>query len=244
VYAKGRAISRDEQRRILGDALALARAAAPSGVAVFDLDSTLLDNRPRQALILREFGLERAQPALAACAAEHWTSWSIADAMRAAGCDERDVAALADDAKAWWRARFFTSDYCAHDDPMPGAADFLAAVRAAGIRIAYVTGRHTEMRDGSIASFRRAGFPLPDDDSVHLLLKPTFEMPDDDWKRQAYARLDQIGPVALAFDNEPSHINGYAERFTAALAVHLATDDSGRDIPVRPGIPSIADFVR
>ena len=45
----------------------LARVRAlPGAVVVFDLDSTLLDNRPRQARILREFGAARGIPALAA----------------------------------------------------------------------------------------------------------------------------------------------------------------------------------
>ena len=35
-----------------------ARAEGARGVVVFDLDSTLLDNRPRQARILREFGAQ------------------------------------------------------------------------------------------------------------------------------------------------------------------------------------------
>jgi len=48
--------------------------------------------------------------------------------------------------------------------------------------------------------------------------------------------------LLAAFDNEPAHINGYRESFPEAIAVHLATDHSPRDIPIVPGIPSIADF--
>ena len=47
----GRAI-REEQRRILEDALASLRP--PHATAVFDLDSTLLNNKPRQSRIVRE----------------------------------------------------------------------------------------------------------------------------------------------------------------------------------------------
>ena len=45
----------------------LARVRAmPGAVVVFDLDSTLLDNKPRQARILREFGTAHGIAALAA----------------------------------------------------------------------------------------------------------------------------------------------------------------------------------
>ncbi len=38
-----------EWQRVLTDILAAAKAAGPGGVIAFDIDSTLLDNRPRQA---------------------------------------------------------------------------------------------------------------------------------------------------------------------------------------------------
>ena len=45
-------------------------------------------------------------------------------------------------------------------------------------------------------------------------------------------------------DNEPAHVNGYAARYLAAVCVRLATDDSGRPIPVAPGIAQVANFAR
>jgi predicted secreted acid phosphatase len=242
VYANGQGIDRAAQRRVLDQALA--RAAA-GGVAVFDLDSTLLDNRPRQARILREYGASVGVAALTACTADHWSSWDIAQAMRACGCDERTIAAHAGPAKKFWWERFFTSEYCKDDRAIAGAPEFVRAVAVAGAQVAYVTGRHVQMEEGTRSCLGRIGFPLPPGEGkVHLLLKPTFDLHDDAWKEEAYARLDRIGQVALAFDNEPTHINGYAARFPGALCVHLATDDSGRPVPLAPGVPSIASFAR
>jgi hypothetical protein len=71
-----------------------------------------------------------------------------------------------------------------------------------------------------------------------------FELSDDDWKTEAYARLKELGGVVAVFDNEPTHVNGYRAAFPEATIVHLATDDSGRNVPLAEGIISIRDFRR
>ncbi len=226
---------------VLARTLERARASAGTGVVVFDLDSTLLDNRPRQAVILREFGELRGLAALAAARPEHWDSWDIKRAMRNAGLPETEIARIAEDAKSFWRERFFTSRYCRLDDAIRGAARFVNAVADSGAQVVYCTGRHEEMRAGSVESFQRLGFPLPSA-RVHLLMKPTAEQNDDDWKAEAYARLRALGGVLAAFDNEPTHINGYRQAFPDSLAVHIATDDSGRDVILADGVVSIPHF--
>jgi hypothetical protein len=217
--------------------------AVPGSVVVFDLDSTLLDNRPRQARILREFGAAHGVPELAAARPEHWIDWSLTRAMLAAGLAATEVERLAEDAKLFWRERFFTSEYCRDDDAIPGAREYLAAVIAAGGQIAFCTGRHEAMRAGTVESFGRLGFPVPDSARVHLLMKPVFELGDDDWKTEAYIHLRALGPVVAAFDNEPTHVNGYRAGFPDAIAVHLDTDHSGRAVVLSDGIVSIKDFV-
>ncbi len=222
----------------------LARVRAVSdAVVVFDLDSTLLDNKPRQARILREFGAARGIRALAAARPEHWADWSITHAMANAGLSTDEVARWADAAKQFWRERFFTSEYCRDDEPIAGAHDYLAAVVDAGAFIAYCTGRHEPMRAGTVDNFVRLGYPVPGP-RVQLLMKPVFELSDDDWKLEAYARLRELGGVVAVFDNEPTHVNGYRAGFPDATVVHLATDDSGRPVPIADGVVSIKDFRR
>ncbi len=225
-------------RRVL-DAVRVTRDA----VAVFDLDSTLFDNRPRQARILREYGAARGVPALAAVSAEHFTTgWDLGHAMRAAGLAAAQVEAIAEDVKAFWRERFFTSAYCVADVPIPGAAAFVRAVAEAGGLVAYCTGRHEPMREGSAESLRAGGFPVPGVPRVELIMKATLEETDDAFKRVAHARLRALGTVVAAFDNEPTHINDYHRVFPEALSVHLDTDHSGRPVKVEDGIPAVPDF--
>ena len=244
-YALAAGVSRGEQARLLAEVRARAQASGRSGAIVFDLDSTLFDNRPRQARILREFGAAHAVPALAAASPEHWTSWSVTRAMTAAGLPLEEAKRLAPSARTFWRERFFTSAYCVDDVLITGARAYLGRLIESGARIVYLTGRWTEMERGTIACLAAEGAPVPDGDRVHLYMKPTLEESDDEWKRRATRLVDDSlagGRVLAAFDNEPAHLNIHHAAWPEALTIRLATDHSGREIPVADGIPSIADF--
>lgn len=216
----------------------------PRALAVFDLDSTLLDNRPRQARILRDYAEEAGVEALRGARPEHWQGWELAVALRNAGLGEAEVEAHLAPARRFWRERFFTSGYCRHDVPIAGAPEYVFALAAAGARVAYVTGRPSAMREGTLASLSRHGFPVPDGERVRLLVKEDPEMGDDDWKALAARRGEPLGSVVAAFDNEPAHVNLYARAWPTALCVHLETDHSGRPIEVLERVPSIRDFRR
>ena len=220
-----------------------AKALGPRAVLAFDLDSTLFDNRPRQARIVREFGQAHALAPLAACAVHHWDSgWDLRAALRNCGLAEPEVARHYDAVKRFWQERFFTSDYCVDDEPIDGASAFTHAVVGTGAQLAYVTGRHEAMREGTVAAMRRARMALPGG-RVHLLMKPTLAEDDDAFKREAHAQLGTLGQVVAAFDNEPTHVNDYRRKFPEATVVHLATDHSGRDVSLLDGIVSVPHFV-
>jgi hypothetical protein len=220
----------------------LVRAGRPRALVAFDLDSTLLDNRPRQAVILAEYGRQHGLAELAAARPEHVQGWDLQVAMRATGLDGERVAAHYPRLKEFWKHRFFTSQYCRLDGPIDGAAAFVARVVGAGAQVAYVTGRHEAMRTGTVESFVRLGFPAPAR-AVALVMKPTLEQTDDGWKLVAHGQIAELGEVVAAFDNEPAHANGYRARFPDALVVHLATDHSGRDVALAPGIASVPHFL-
>jgi hypothetical protein len=232
----------DDQISLLAAALDRARAAAPAGVVVFDLDSTLLDNRPRQARILQDFGLSAGIPELLDARPEHWHGWSLAAAMQQTGLPAALVAAHLDAARRFWLEWFFTSAYCRLDAPVPGAPAFVRGVAEAGAQIAYVTGRPRGMEAGTREAFRNHGFPLPDGRAVHLFLKPDRAIADEDWKAEAVGAVEKLGPVVAAFDNEPAHVNLYRRAWPGALVVHLETDHSDRPVEVAEGIPSVRDL--
>ncbi|HLU68198.1 MAG TPA: HAD family hydrolase [Kofleriaceae bacterium] len=231
-----------EAARLLRRVLDRAGELGDRAVVAFDLDSTLLDNRPRQAQILREYGAERGLAALSRHEADHWRGWDARIAMANSGMSVDQIEEHIAPFRAYWKDRFFTSEYCVLDREIPGATAYVREVLARGARVFYVTGRHEEMRRGTVSCFERLGLACPDGAAVELLMKPTLDEHDDAYKLRTYDALRERGVVAAAFDNEPTHINGYREAFPDAIAVHLATDHSMRDIPVAPGIPSIRDF--
>lgn len=237
----GARAQKDDQTRILRAALAAIRPDRPA--AAFDIDSTILVNKVRQARIVREYGRLRDNARLAACPADAVKTWDLRDTMRLCGLTEPEIAAIVPDIRDFWRERFFTSEYCKDDTPVAGAKEYLHAVLAAGGEVLYITGRHEQMGTGTIESFRRAGFPLPDGKSVQLWLKPLLADDDDRWKEICHARLGDLRGLACAFDNEPTHVNAYKRTFPEAVVVHLDTDHSRRPVEVHADIPSIHDFV-
>ena len=240
----------DFQHRILPDwhqvlerILDQASTLREKAVLAFDLDSTLFDNRPRQARIVREYGKARGIKALEQCTSEHWTSgWDMKAAMRNCGMPAAEVEAKYPDAKKFWQERFFTSEYCEDDIAIEGASEFTHAVVRTGAVLAYVTGRHEEMRKGTVEAMRKAGMALPGEGNTRLMMKPTLRENDDAFKRVAHEQLGKIGTVIAAFDNEPTHANDYRSKFPHATVIHLATDHSGRPVEILEGIVSVPHF--
>lgn len=234
---------REGWQGVLEEILQRAHQVGRAGVLAFDLDSTLFDNRPRQARILREYGAHVGHAGLAACEARHFagSGWDLKAAMVRCGLPQDEAEQTYPQAKRFWLERFFTSAYCVDDVEIPGASQFVRRVVESGVQLAYVTGRHEEMRQGSIEAMRKCGMAVPGD-AVHLIMKPTFEVSDDDFKRTAHAQLESLGRLLAAFDNEPVHANDYRTRFPGATVIHLATDHSGRPVELLENIISVPHF--
>jgi hypothetical protein len=228
---------------VLEDVLQRAKAV-PGAVVAFDLDSTLLDNRPRQARIVREFGAANGVAVLTQCRASHFDSgWNVRVALGRCGLEPAQVERLYPEFKRFWEARFFTSEYCLEDIAVRGAPEFLRALLGTSVHVCYVTGRHEGMRPGTEDSMRREGLPLSSP-KVTFMMKPAQSMDDDVFKREAHRRLAGLGTLVAAFDNEPIHANDYRQTFPEALIVHLATDHSGRSSDILDGVRSIPHFQR
>jgi hypothetical protein len=235
---------REGWQNTLREILTRARSLGSRAVLAFDLDSTLFDNRPRQARILREFGAARGLTPLSACLADHWdTGWDMKAAMRNCGLSSEQIETHYAEARAFWMERFFTSDYCVEDVAIQGATSFTHAVIATGAQLAYVTGRPEGMRAGTMEAMRRAGMALPGEGLVHLIMKPSPHVHDDAFKREAHIQLGTLGQIIAAFDNEPTHVNDYKLRFPHATVVHLATDHSGRPVRLLEDVVSIPHFL-
>ena len=190
-------------------------------LVILDLDGTLLRTGTRHLGILREF-LESAEDGLDGLTelramADSFTPESfgyfVTDPLDAGGLGEK--AALKSALTDYWSVRYFTSQWCVQDLPAPGAHAFVSAVRAAGGRTWYATGRpEATMGVGTRVNLQHHTFPI--DDLSGLAMRGAEQETDADFKEAIVATAAQAHVVAT-FENEPAHANLFAEAFPDAL---------------------------
>jgi hypothetical protein len=227
----------------------LERTADGSGgtpVIVFDLDGTIMDNRPRVVAILHELAEEwcrqhpDASARMARASAEHIVYGFQENLCRLGVTDE----ALHMTALEFWKARFFNDPHIRHDVEVAGARDYVRACYAAGATIVYLTGRDLpNMALGSFASLRDLGFPIGVV-GTELVVKPRFEMPDTEFKRGVAPQLSRLGRVIAAFDNEPANCNLLLECHPQCTTVFVDTQYAPDPPPLHPDIHVIHSFER
>jgi hypothetical protein len=235
---------------LLGGILDRVRAArrphGPAPVAIFDLDGTLMDNRPRVVAIIRELGAtwERVHPeAAAACGRANPDDivYGFIDNLKHLGIVDP---ALHEEGLEFWKGRFFTDAHQRYDIEVIGAREYVHAVHDAGAIVVYLTGRDLPgMALGSFASLRDLGFPIGVL-GAELVVKPTFEMPDAAFKREVAPSIARLGELVAVFDNEPANVNLFLETHPTATGVFLDTQYAPNPIPLDPRVVVIENFVR
>ncbi len=208
-------------------------------VVVFDLDSTLFNNAPRNRKIIEEFAEANKDKnpdfakAVAAMKDEH-LAYSLEETFKNIGVNDEKT--LKDLKKVWYDS-FFTDKYVVLDKPYDGAVDYVKKLHSKGAMIVYLTGRDTpDMKTGTEASLKESGFPYGDSNSV-LLTKPEKKMKDDDYKQTASADILKMGTIVASFDNEPKNVNLFKKSFPGAIVMFLETNHSPKAVPVEAGIP-------
>ena len=217
----------------------------PPPVVVFDLDGTLMDNRPRTAVILQELARELREEAhsaaeiLAAARAEE-LAYLLGDSLRRLGVEHPE---LVERAESFWRERFFSDHYLKHDVAVAGAVTFARACYEAGAVIVYFTGRDLPfMGIGSFQSLRDLGFPIGVV-GTELVCKPDAKIPDEAFKRAEGPKLTRVGRVVAAFDNEPGNCNAFLEMHPEADVVFIDTQHLPGAPPLLERVHVVGDFV-
>lgn len=204
-------------------------------MVVFDLDGALFDTRSRTAQILREYAdqeLRGVRPDAAqrilAMSYQH-VGYMLTDTLNQLGITEP---AVANNAAVFWAQRYFTDDYVKYDQPTPGAVDYVRMLYSNGARIVYVSSRDVPRQlSGTIRALHERGFPIGIA-GTEVILKPTQQTPDAQFKQQLVTYLKQYGKVMAAFDTLPSNVNDYKRIFPDATIVLL-------DAPQAPNQPGV-----
>lgn len=236
----------DKQRAMLERIVARCapKPGEPTPVVVFDLDGTLMDNRPRTTAILQELAKELHAEAhssaerLAAARSEE-LAYLLSDSLRLLGVEHPELVTRAE---GFWRDRFFSDSYLKHDVALEGAVAFARACYDAGAIIVYFTGRDLPfMGIGSFQSLRDLGFPIGVV-GTELVCKPDAKIPDEAFKREEGPRLRRVGRVVAAFDNEPGNCNAFVEICPDAEVVFIDTQHLPGAPPLHPSVHVAADF--
>ena len=216
----------------------------PSPVVVFDLDGTLMDNRPRTLAILQELSLElraekhSAADVFAAARADH-LAYLLGDTLRKLGLEHPELAVRAE---SYWRDRFFSDSYLKHDIALEGSVEFARACYEAGACLVYFTGRDLPLMGiGSFQSLRDLGFPIGVV-GTELVCKPDAKIPDEAFKRAEGPKLRRVGHVVAAFDNEPANCNAFLEMNPDADVIFVDTQHLPGAPALDPRVHIVTDF--
>ena len=217
--------------------------ANEDSVGVFDLDGCLFDTRTRQVAIFREFASQQEAFALLDIQEEHFVDWSLENTLHHMGLARQRMAEILPALRKFWAPRFFDGAYASKDPAMPGAVSFVQACHQQGMSIVYLTGRHHEMRDGTIAALQSYGFPYHPP-TAQLITKPNPHMDDTEYKADALEQILQLGRPMLFIDNEPSNVNAFHAACPDACTVFIESDHSPKPILPHIEIPWIRSFYR
>lgn len=206
-------------------------------IALFDLDDTVYDNRHRTLAILKEYASLPATRAEFPQSAQKINEakleqihYDYLGSLKEVGATESK---LHDQAKKFWRDRYFASAYCLLDQQMPGAVEYVKSLHKLGAHIVYLTGRdEPNMKKGTVESMKKLGFPLGE--RTTLILKPNFEMDDLVYKKGAFEKIHKIGRVVASFENEPRNLNAMGEAFPRSVLVFVDSQHSSApDVPTK-----------
>ena len=217
-----------------------------SSLAIFDLDGTLFDNRPRTVYILRQIAdqFEAELPQLTramdsdACQgldAIQYGPMATLDCLGVTDAAERALIA------EQWAKRFFTDEYQHFDIPLPGAKSFVTQVYEAGATVIYLTGRDVNMLVGLTETLRMCGFPVGVVGTM-TMTKKEFNEDDGTFKENVAAYLDRLGEIVAIFENEPANSNLLQKIFPGAVSMFLLTQHRPDAPALDEGIIKIRDF--
>jgi hypothetical protein len=221
--------------RILDDA-ALAQKNRTRFLAVFDLDSTLFDLTLRISKIIEDFWKNPANCTKYPAECESLKKfvlypheWGIMEGLNRVGLGRPEYFEFQRAVHEHWAACFFSGSHLHHDEPLPGARDYVKALLKTGAHIMYLTGRDIpRMMEGTVRVLKEQGFPV-DEPNVEVVLKPEADMDDARFKADILKISDANYETIWLFENEPVNLNLVAKELPKIGLVFIESTHSGRE---------------
>ena len=213
-------------------------------VVIMDLDSTVIEvaHRTRKIMLESIGPLSTLLPPIVvekvSTLHHKQMGFSVGDTLANIGISlsTPEMKAAHDLIKSYWWKKFFTNDYLSVDLPYEGSVKFCQDLHMAGAHITYLTARDAPgMKTGTEKSLVAHGFPF-NLERTTLLMKPTVEMEDHEYKVSACREIRELGMVVASFENEPKNYCELKNNFPNALHVFVDTVCSERPaLPCRGG---------
>lgn len=229
-------------QKILKQLLEPFESETPPVQTVFDLDSTLFCVSYRTQKIIRELGeqvdFQKRFPKEAEVLRTIEVlpdDWGIRAALIRANL--KSSIDFFEEVKKFWTHRFFSNEYLKYDKPYEGALEYLQSLAKTGIPIRYLTGRdRVRMGPGTLETLQKWGFPLADYD--HLIMKPTANLNDEEYKTKALMQIVSPDTVTYFFENEPLIIHHVLENLPEVKIIFMESVHSGR-AEAPKGLPTL-----
>ena len=221
---------------------------ADLGLAIFDLDSTLIDVRHRVLRIFKDFvNLEKTKKlfpkafdVISNTSSLHPNRYFIEDHIRDLNLEDLGGPFLIE-LLEFWKQCFFSNNYLKYDLPYPGALDFVMKMKSYPIKIVYLTGRdRPRMAEGTYKSLLNIGFPMED---TQLILKSHKSMDDALYKKEVIFEFDKKHRPIWFFENEPFVVNPIFKEVPHINVIFFDSNHSQREKTPHCQIPSIKSFV-
>ena len=230
-------------------------------VVIFDLDETLVNSRTRTLKILRDFAkletvkrrFNKESETILKLTKNDATIEKHALTMRSYGLypDEilKELGAYSDafhnEIKKTYVDTYLSNAYCMTDVPMPGAVEYTKAISQAGAHIVYLTGRNRPgMGLCTDENLILKNYVFGDPTKATLMMKPTLNADDTDFKVQAMNEVAKLGTVVAGFENEPANLNAFKTAFPEGTYIFIDSMHSNRaDVP-HSGAVYIKDYKR
>ena len=220
-----------------------------AGLAIFDLDSTLIDVRYRVLRIFKDFvnlketkkKFPKAFDVISNTSSLLPNRYFIEDHLKDLSLD-----GLGDiffkEFLDFWKQCFFSNNYLKYDHPYPGALDFVTKMKNHPVKIVYLTGRdRPRMERGTYKSLLDIGFPMSED--TQLILKPEKSMDDALYKKEVIFEFDKKHHPIWFFENEPFVVNPIFKEAPHINVIFFDSNHSQREEAPNCKIPSIKSFV-
>lgn len=202
--------------------------------AVFDIDNTLVDTRPRTLHVAREFDRNGG------------TSWFASLTLETTGVDGADTcervggipAGVRRRFEAAWREGFWDPANFVFDRPVKPVVAWAKKAHAAGIEVRLLTGRWRGFEQTSVRQLRRAGLSFVD--PAHAFHKPSPRVWTKSYKAQVIRELMSQGFVAWYVTESRLEIAHIQSVVRGAPCVLVDCSLEPKSIRVRPRTPRLA----